>query len=472
MRIKIYAEIEMIGQPTQVTEITNIDRQILSTETTLGLTLQEAKEITNGTQQVMTKMQIKEFIAQQQSCSTCGGKHAIDGYHDLIYRTLFGKLILKSPRLKKCKCEANKRVNFSPVANLLTERIAPELSYLEAKWVSLMSYGMTVNLLEEVLPISVSTRSVFNNTCKVANRLEQELGEEQWAFIDGSEAAWEKLPKPGLPLVVGIDGGYVHAREGQNRKAGCFEVIVGKSLQEEQKPKRFGFVSTYDFKPKLRLYEMLKSQGLQMNQIVTFLSDGGDTVRELQNYISPNAEQIIDWFHITMRITVMKQIVKGITNKSLKKDCEKELDSIKWHLWHGSTFKALESMEYLSNELDMHDDDNDKISKENNIKKLSKLTEELFTYIENNQQLIPNYGIKYYYGDIISTSFVESTVNEIVSKRMVKKQQMRWTKQGAHLLLQLRIKNLNHELRDLFCKWYPGMVEHSEGNSYKIAKVA
>ena len=137
MRIKIYAEIEMVGQPTQVAEIKNIDRQILSTDTTLGLTLQEAKEITNGTQQVMTKMQIKEFIAQQQSCSTCGGKRAIDGYHDLIYRTLFGKLILKSPRLKKCKCEANKRVSFSPVANLLTERTAPELSYLEAKWVSL-----------------------------------------------------------------------------------------------------------------------------------------------------------------------------------------------------------------------------------------------------------------------------------------------------------------------------------------------
>ena len=184
-----------MGQPTRIAEISNINRQPLTSEITLGLTLQEAKKITNEIQQVMTKMQIKEFIAKQQSCTNCNEKHTIDGYHDLIYRTLFGKLILKSPRLKKCKCEANKRVSFSPVANLLTERTAPELSYLEAKWVSLMSYGMTVNLLEEVLPISVSTRSAFNNTCKVANRLEQELGEEQWAFIDGSEAAWAKLPK-------------------------------------------------------------------------------------------------------------------------------------------------------------------------------------------------------------------------------------------------------------------------------------
>ena len=204
-----------------------------------------------------------------------------------------------------------------------------------------------------------------------------------------------------------------------------------------------------------------------MNQIVTFLSDGAENIRELQNYLNPNAEHILDWFHITMRITVMKQIIKELTNKSLKKDCEKELDSIKWYLWHGNTFQALSLIEYLNDESDMCDDENDKkigIGKGNNIKKLSRLMEEFYTYIENNKNSVPNYGIKYYYGDIISTSFVKSTVNEVVSKRMVKKQQMQWTKKGAHLLLQIRTKNLNHELRDQFCKWYPGMVEQNYEN--------
>ena len=42
----------------------------------------------------------------------------------------------------------------------------------------------------------------------------------------------------------------------------------------------------YDNKPKRRLFEMLKSQGMQMNQAVTFLSDGGDTVRDLQMYLN------------------------------------------------------------------------------------------------------------------------------------------------------------------------------------------
>jgi hypothetical protein len=42
---------------------------------------------------------------------------------------------------------------------------------------------------------------------------------------------------------------------------------------------------------------------------------------------------------------------------------------------------------------------------------------------------------------------------------MVKKQQMRWTKKGAHLLLQVRSQTLNEDLRAKFCEWYPGMTD-------------
>ena len=41
-----------------------------------------------------------------------------------------------------------------------------------------------------------------------------------------------------------------------------------------------------------------------MNQQSTSLSDGGDTVRELQLYLSPQAEHLLDWFHVSMRLTV------------------------------------------------------------------------------------------------------------------------------------------------------------------------
>lgn len=53
---------------------------------------------------------------------------------------------------------------------------------------------------------------------------------------------------------------------------------------------------------------------------------------------------------------------------------------------------------------------------------------------------------------------MESIVNQVVSKRMVKKQQMRWSKQGAHLLLQVRSKVLNEELQLALPRWYAGFV--------------
>ncbi len=62
--------------------------------------------------------------------------------------------------------------------------------------------------------------------------------------------------------------------------------------------------------------------------------------------------------------------------------------------------------------------------KYHNKKKLVNHLDELDTYIENNCHLIPNYGERWRYGERISTGFVESTINEVVAKRMVKKQQM------------------------------------------------
>jgi hypothetical protein len=73
-------------------------------------------------------------------------------------------------------------------------------------------------------------------------------------------------------MTVGIDGGFVRAAH----KEGFFEVIAGKSVvdfrrsDEEATPssKCFSFVQTFDQKPRRRLWELLKSQGMQENQQV------------------------------------------------------------------------------------------------------------------------------------------------------------------------------------------------------------
>ena len=87
--------------------------------------------------------------------------------------------------------------------------------------------------------------------------------------------------------------------------------------------------------------------------------------------------------------------------------------------------------------------------------KLAAGIAEFETYIRNNRESIPKFGERYRQGETISTAFVESTINQMVSRRFVKKQQMQWTPCGAHLLLQTRTKVLNGELDEVFRRWYP-----------------
>ena len=51
-------------------------------------------------------------------------------------------------------------------------------------------------------------------------------------------------------------------------KKNHFEVIAGASIPRDGPTKRFAFAGGHDEKPKRRLFEVLRSQGLQMNQRV------------------------------------------------------------------------------------------------------------------------------------------------------------------------------------------------------------
>lgn len=465
IRIQITIEHDDATLETVTEEIGYIQPMALQPET-IGLSLNASKQLLGNLQEAIVKHQIAAYIHQQADCPHCEQPHRRNGHHHLTYRTLFGKLKLHSPRFYTCPCQPQTQKSFSPLTQLLPERSAPELCYLQTKWASLMSCGMTTDLLEEVLPLKTNYSAVYTHTHATAQRIESELGEEQFIYPHGSELDRHALPHPDPPLIVGIDGGYIHGREGKNRKAGWFEAIVGKSMPENTPSKRFGYVTAYDTKPKRRLYETLHAQGMQLNQSVTFLSDGGDNVRNLQFYLSPVAEHILDWFHVTMRLTVMLNTAKGLPNIPDLDNTTHELERVKWYLWHGNVFQALEILPQIEINLafDVHENEI--------VAKLYKLVCEFTTYIRNNRPYIPNYGDRYRNGEVISSAFVESTVNELISRRMSKKQQMRWTKEGAHLLLQTRVKTLNNDLRDQFVQWYPAMASSTDLPSITPAKAS
>jgi hypothetical protein len=57
--------------------------------------------------------------------------------------------------------------------------------------------------------------------------------------------------------------------------------------------------------------------------------------------------------------------------------------------------------------------------------------------------------------ETITRAFVESTVNQVAAKRMVEKQQMRWSAEGVHNLIQTGTATLNGELSQYFERWLP-----------------
>jgi hypothetical protein len=293
---------------------------------------------------------------------------------------------------------------------------------------------------------------------------------------------------------VGLDGGYVHSSAQTSRSDGWFAVVAGKSMPAEGDPKCFGFVQRFDTKPKRRLFEVLRSQGMQMNQQVTFVTDGGEDVRDLPLYLNPQAEHLLDWFHVTMRLTVMGQYAKSLPLVNASADlalaltsapnalgdheltdnededeedegeeelrpmvtqgeATRELERLKWFLWHGNVFRALQVIEDLEDDLEIAGLETSK---------LAKALREFGGYIRANGNYIPNYGERYRNDETISSAFVESTVNQVVSKRMVKKQQMRWTPRGAHFLLQVRTRVLNDDLPAVFRRWYPGFQQEAD----------
>ena len=162
----------------------------------------------------MVEQQAGSFIAAQKVCPGCAQRRRSKGYGDLSVRTLFGKVSLPSERWHHCDCPSHSTKTFSPLADLLPERTTPEMLFLETKWAALMSYDLTTKLLEDTLPMDAALHAstIREHVCKAAQRLENELGEEHFSFMEGCQRDWNRLPQPDGPLTVGIDGGYVRGR--------------------------------------------------------------------------------------------------------------------------------------------------------------------------------------------------------------------------------------------------------------------
>src|SRR5215471_14408004 len=181
MRVKLQLVIcNDEGQEETVTDVITLNKNHQRIEQ-LGLTLAEAKQLLSTLQRHLLQHQIATFLDTCSTCTDCKTLLKVKAHTSRSFRTLFGTYKLDSPRLEHCNCTWRKTSSFRPLSALLTESIAPELPYMEAKWSSLVSYGMSLDALKDFLPLEakLDVETVRYDTLKVAKRLEAALGDEQ-----------------------------------------------------------------------------------------------------------------------------------------------------------------------------------------------------------------------------------------------------------------------------------------------------
>ena len=159
----------------------------------------------------MVDAQAVEAMARMSVCPECGSRLTVKGHHRLVYRSVFGRLSIDSPRLYQCRCSGSGRRSTSPLASCLRERTSPELQYLQAKFAALMSYGLTVRVLGEVLPLEhvLAATTIRRRVATLGRRLESSraaIAVEQRRCTD-LPAGRCNIPQHSFVRAVGIDGG-------------------------------------------------------------------------------------------------------------------------------------------------------------------------------------------------------------------------------------------------------------------------
>jgi hypothetical protein len=106
----------------------------------------------------------------------------------------------------------------------------------------------------------------------------------------------------------------------------------------------------------------------------------------------------------------MTQLAKGLrTPPELSINVVEQLQRLKWFLSHGNTFHALKIIDNITCDLE---DEDPPVGQS----KLLKALTEFGGYIRANAGSIPNDGERRRAAETISTSFVKSTVNQVISR--------------------------------------------------------
>ena len=428
------------------TELATFSRPgVVSTFAEIGLVLAETKTLLAKLQASMLCGQVAAYAAHHRVCSECGVLQPFKDRRTRRLQTLFGTVEVEAPRFKLCRCRLTtplaEAATVSPVCVLLTARCTPELERVQAELGARTSFRDGARILESLLPVSQANHeSLRTRTHAVALQLEAADRQAAVEVVAVRGAPAQVAAADASRPVVMLDGAYIRAVPGHQVRN--FEAICGKVEREGRATRRFALVRSVAEQPHALLRAALQDQGWREVDAVTAISDGDPALPALvRSATGGPVEPILDWFHLSMRVHHVEQVMGGLCALEpplVPPDhAQIDVERLRHLLWNGHHEKACEALGRIASWAKDTSELNDPAMGAG-VKRLVARCTELRAYVETNAGALIDYGQRHRAGKPISTSRAEGSVNQLVSARMNKRQQMRWSPRGAHRVLQVR----------------------------------
>jgi hypothetical protein len=115
-----------------------------------------------------------------------------------------------------------------------------------------------------------------------------------------------------------------------------------------------------------------------------------------------------------------------------------EVERLRWRIWNGKAKNAQRSIKRIRKVMHAFQGERGQRARSTPSGKLWSALHEVDSYLSGQSAWLVNYAKRYRAGLRVGTSITEGTANFLINRRMNKSQQMRWSRHGADLLLQVR----------------------------------
>jgi hypothetical protein len=419
----------------------------------LGLTLAEAKQLLARVQCEISTTQARQHAVQRPVCPCREDVCRVKDYRDHSVATLFGQVTVRLPRFRCAACgRIETGLNWPSHC-----RSTPELDRLRAHLSALMSYEMAADLLEQMFPVDAGTdpETLRRHTLKAG------------AVLADRAAIRPVAATPAITVTV--DATFIRSREDGERH---FEVRVGNVETQAGGRQVFGGVAKAGTDIEGLIRRNLDAVGGNKDTVLTAFTDGCPGLRGILADAGVLEPPMLDWFHIAMKLQHLKQVADGLTTGDPARAAAKavivtEVERLRWRIWNGKAKNARKSIDRIRPVMHHFRGERDGRKSIAPSRKLWTGLRALNKYLTGQSAWLVNYAERHRAGLRVGTAITEGTANFLVNRRMNKSQQMRWSRRGADLLLQVRCAVYNGTLGSEF-----GQKFHPANDSFPPTAIA